>query len=101
MLRRLLAARPILSQGPLHGTEELFFVNRLGKKINRPALHRSHRRRDVPSPGEKDHGNRSLLRNQFLHFQPAQSRHLEIENEAGARVSAATLEELPSTREEL
>src|ERR1700722_11825512 len=100
MLRRFLAARAVLPQGPLNRSEERFFIHRLGEKVGGSSLHRSHSGWDVASPGKKNHRNRCLCRNQPLDFQAAQSWHFEIQNQAGARVSAAKIKEVLSRGEE-
>jgi len=84
---RLLFQRP-LPQHPLEDMPDLIHIKRLVQIIGRPQLHRLDRRLGVRNRGGHDDRQPGLdLQRLFQHLQPAQVRHLHVQQHRIERLS--------------
>src|SRR5215813_582885 len=97
------AARPSISRDRvLHGVEERLIVERFGKEVHGPRLHRAHGHGNVAMAGDEDDGDviaGSL--EDLLQLEAALTRHSDIEHEAAGAVIVAPVEELAHRGERL
>src|SRR6516225_8276229 len=85
----------IASEAELNGIEEVLIAERLGKELNRAALHRLHRHRDVAMPGDEDDREFPVRRGKLaLKIKAALPRQPDVEDQAGWAIRRIGLEKV-------
>src|SRR5277367_709350 len=71
----------------LDRVEEILFAKGLGEELHRPGLHGAHGHWDIAVTGEENDRNTNVGLGEFrLEVEPANSRHSDIEHQAGGGI---------------
>src|ERR1700756_1756087 len=97
----ILAPSMIASEAQLDRVDQVLITEGFGQKLNRAALHRLHRHRDITVPRYED--NRDLgirSRELALKIQTAPPRQSDVQDKAGRTVRAVGFEEVRNGRKQ-